>query len=162
MHGLGTGTDARVGWLQTVTAGCVVLVVAAVLWRVATSRATPGLRATSTAAALAIPLVIGGWYLGGPAQHGWAARAGTPRSLLAHPATIVRRVAAAAPVLPTSPFTGTFSGRVRESPQDARGHVLVSISGRTRGGNAGVLWIRLQGQPLDGGGVAMTASGASR
>src|SRR5665647_2071326 len=82
VHGLGTGSDARVTWLQILTATCVAGVVAAVLWRVGASRATPGVRTASTVAALALPLVIGGWYLAGPARLGWAARAGTPRSLL--------------------------------------------------------------------------------
>jgi Ferric reductase like transmembrane component len=164
VHGLGTGTDARVGWMQVVTAACVGSVVAAILWRVGTSQATPGMRAASTVAALVVPLVIGGWYLGGPARHGWAARAGTPQTLLAHATTISsRRVVVTAPAipLPTSSFTARFNGRVRESPQDANGRVLVNISGRTTGGDSGILWIRLQGEPIEGGGVAMTASGAS-
>src|SRR5712691_4766389 len=80
VHGLGTGTDARVAWMQVITVGSVACVVAAVVWRVAASRATSAARVTSTVAALAVPLVIGGWYLGGPGRHGWAARAGTPRS----------------------------------------------------------------------------------
>jgi hypothetical protein len=123
------------------------------------SRATSGLRTASTVAALAVPLAIGGWYLGGPARHGWAARAGTPRSLLVRPA--VTLPAAAAPALPTNAFTGTFTGRVEESSRDANGRVLVNISGRTSGDSRGVLWIRLQGEPLEDGGVTMTASGAS-
>jgi sulfoxide reductase heme-binding subunit YedZ len=166
VHGLGTGTDSRVTWLQIVTVACVASVVAAVLWRVASSRTRPGLRTASTLAALVIPLVIGGWYLGGPGRHGWAARAGTPQSLLTRTAPRAaagarRAASTSGPALPTSAFTGTFRGRFKESPQDANGRVLVSISGRTSGGNSGVLWIRLQGQPLAGGGVAMTASGAS-
>ena len=159
VHGLGTGTDARLAWLQVVTLACVACVVGAVLWRVSGSRATSGLRRASTVAALAVPLAIGGWYLGGPARHGWAARAGTPRSLLVRPA--VTLPAAAAPALPTNAFTGTFTGRVEESSRDANGRVLVNISGRTSGGSRGVLWIRLQGEPLEDGGVTMTASGAS-
>jgi hypothetical protein len=70
-------------------------------------------------------------------------------------------VAASTPAVPTTAFTGTFRGRIRQSSQDANGRVLLNISGRTSGGNSGVLWIRLQGQPIDGGGVTMTASGAS-
>jgi ferric reductase like protein len=161
VHGLGTGTDARLAWLQAVTLGCVACVVGAVLWRVSRSRATSGLRTASTVAALALPLAIGGWYLGGPARHGWAARAGTPRSLLVRPAVTRPTAAAAAPALPTNAFTGTFTGRVEESSRDAKGRVLVNISGRTSGGSPGVLWIRLQGEPLEEGGVTMTASGAS-
>jgi sulfoxide reductase heme-binding subunit YedZ len=163
VHGLGTGTDARLTWMQIVAVTCIACVVVAVLWRVASNRATPALRTLSTIASIAIPLVIGGWYLGGPARPGWAARAGTPRSLLAHSATttVAHAVAASVPKLPTRSFTGTFSGRVKESSPDANGHVLVSITGRTSGGNAGLLWIRLQGEPMTGGGVSMTASGAS-
>jgi hypothetical protein len=163
VHGLGTGTDARLGWMQVVAVSCVACVAAAVLWRVASNRATPELRTTSSVAALAIPLVIGGWYLSGPAQRGWSARAGTPQSLLAR-ATLTpasRAMTAAGPALPTSAFTAAFSGRIRQSSQDQSGHVLVNISGRTSGGNSGVLWIRLQGEPIAGGGVSMTASGAS-
>jgi len=164
VHGLGTGTDARVTWMQVLTVACVAGVAVAVLRRVAASGATPGARASGVVAVLALPLVIGAWYLGGPARQGWAARAGTPRSLLPHAVATARSrrvVTVAAPTLPTSAFTGTFNGRVRETPQDASGRVLVNISGRTSGGDAGVLWIRLQGQPISGGGVAMTASGAS-
>jgi DMSO/TMAO reductase YedYZ heme-binding membrane subunit len=166
VHGLGTGTDARVPWMQAVAVGSVACVVGAGLWRVASSRATPSVRTGSILAALAIPLVIGGWYLGGPARRGWAARAGTPQSLLARSATTAaktssRLVTAPATALPTTAFTGTFSGHIRESSQDANGRVLVNISGRTSGGSNGILWIRLQGEPIAGGGVTMTASGAS-
>jgi sulfoxide reductase heme-binding subunit YedZ len=162
VHGLGTGTDARVGWMQVVTVICVASVVAAVLWRVAANRATSGLRAAATIVTLAAPLIIGGWYLAGPAQLGWAARAGTPKSLLA-PTTSSSASAVATPTatLPTSAFTGSFTGHVHETSQDANGLVIVNISGKTSGAGAGVLWIRLQGQPADGGGVSMTASGAS-
>jgi methionine sulfoxide reductase heme-binding subunit len=166
VHGLGTGTDARVTWMQAIAVGSVACVVTAVLWRVASSRAMPSVRTGSIVAALAIPLVIGGWYLAGPARRGWAARAGTPQSLLARSTNTAakpssRQVTASPAALPTSAFTGSFSGRIRESSQDANGHVLVNISGRTSGGSSGVLWIRLQGEPIASGGVTMTASGAS-
>lgn len=165
VHGLGTGTDARVAWFQVIAVGSVACVVGAVVWRVAASRATPRLRAASAVAALALPLVIGGWYLGGPGRHGWAARAGTPPSLLARSTTTAttaaRATAAPSPALPTEAFTGTFTGRIRESSQDTNGRVLLNIAGATSGGSSGVLWIRLEGEPIDGGGVTMTASGAS-
>jgi methionine sulfoxide reductase heme-binding subunit len=166
VHGLGTGTDARVTWMQVIVVASVACVVGAVLWRVASTRVAPSMRTGSIVAALAIPLVIGGWYLGGPGRRGWAARAGTPQSLLARSTTAAtktsaRSVTATAAALPTSAFTGTFTGRIRESPQDANGHVLVNIAGRMSGGSSGMLWIRLQGEPIAGGGVTMTASGAS-
>jgi hypothetical protein len=161
MHGLGTGTDARVGWMQLVTAGCVACVVAAVLWRVGSQRTPHGIRAASAVAAFALPLAIGGWYLSGPGQRGWASRAGTPVSLLPHTAALQPAVATTPPALPVGAFRGTFSGRVHESGQDQNGRVLVDISGRTQGARSGMLWIRLQGEPSTDGGVEMTASGAS-
>jgi len=163
VHGLGTGTDARVTWFQVVAVGSVACVVGAVVWRVAAGRASPRLRIASTVTALAAPLVIGGWYLSGPGRPGWAARAGTPQSLLGPSTAAAAPPAASASsvTLPTSAFIGTFRGRVRESSRDANGHVLLNISGSTSGGNSGVLWIRLQGEPIEDGGVTMTASGAS-
>jgi sulfoxide reductase heme-binding subunit YedZ len=160
VHGLGTGTDARLAWFQIVTVVCVGCVVAAVLWRVGTARITTGARTASAIAAIGLPLVIGAWYLGGPAQHGWSSRAGTPSSLLASKTTTVPATStvSAAPV-PTT-FDSTFAGQVTES-SSSDGLVLVNINGRTSGGSTGVLWIRLQGQPIDGGGVSLTASGAS-
>jgi sulfoxide reductase heme-binding subunit YedZ len=159
VHGLGTGTDARLGWMQAIAIACVASVAAAVLWRVSRERATAGMRTAATIAALGFPLVLGGWYLSGPARHGWAVRAGTPASLLPHAATLATAAAAPkAPALPTTAFTSAFTGHVHETSQSADGTVIVDISGRTR---AGVLWIRLQGQPIEDGGVSMTASGAS-
>jgi len=162
VHGLGTGTDARLTWMQLVTASCIGSVAASILWRVGADRVTPAQRAATTFTVIAVPLVIGGWYLSGPAKHGWAARAGTPKTLLAPGTTTTAgRVAATQPVDFPRVFTRSFSGHIRESSQDVNGQVLVSITGRTSGTPAGVLWIRLQGEPIDGGGVSMTASGAS-
>jgi hypothetical protein len=165
VHGLGTGTDARVGWMQVAAVVCIASVVGAVLWRVGSDRATPALRTASTIVALAAPLAVGGWYLAGPGQKGWAARAGTPASLLASRKTNATATPAAstsaAATLPPTAFTSSFSGRVSETAQDASGRVVVDINGKTTGGARGVLWIRLQGIPIDGGGVSMTASGAS-
>jgi sulfoxide reductase heme-binding subunit YedZ len=161
VHGLGTGTDARLFWMQIVTVVCVASVVAAVLWRVGTARLVPAARTACVIAALGAPLVIGAWYLNGPAQHGWSARAGTPSSLLASKVTTTPATSTvAATTIPTRAFDSTFTGKVTESAS-SNGLVLVNINGRTRGGSAGVLWIRLQGQPIEGGGVSMTASGAS-
>ena len=75
VHGLGTGTDARLMWMQVVAATCIAAVVASVLWRVAGGRATAGLRIAAMVAACGAPMIIGGWYLAGTG----AARVGGTR-----------------------------------------------------------------------------------
>jgi hypothetical protein len=163
VHGLGTGTDARLAWMRLLTIACLAVVGGSVLWRVSREGTSPATRGTVTVCTLALPLVIGGWYLSGPGAAGWASRAGTPRTLLARPVhPVAKPVASAprAPTLPTSAFSATFTGRVRQTEDAATGRVLVDITGRTSGGGAGRLWIRLQGDPVASGGVAMTASGA--
>ena len=160
VHALGTGSDGRVGWLQIVAAGSTLAVGAAVLVRLGRpSRWTP-IRLLAAATTLALPLAAAAWYMTGPARPGWAARAGTPVALVK-----TRRVAAApatsavTPALPAAPFTTHFAGRLRQSDV-GNGLVLIDIAGRTSGTVAGRLWVRLEGVP-SGGGVSMTASGAS-
>lgn len=45
VHGLGSSTDMRSGWLLALTIGCIAAVLAAALWRIASAMATPGLAA---------------------------------------------------------------------------------------------------------------------
>ena len=115
VHGLGTGTDARVAWMQIVTVACVACVVAAVLWRVASSERRTDPRNGHGGGARA-PARDRRLVSRGPARHGWAARAGTPQSLLR---TRLRRrpgrAATRAPALPVGAIRGTFNGRVQES-----------------------------------------------
>lgn len=83
VHSLGTGTDARAGWLVLISIACTGLVGAAVLWRLRVDRgADPRARLAGGLATVAVPLAVLIWYTTGPLQHGWARRAGTPRSLL--------------------------------------------------------------------------------
>jgi len=163
VHSLGTGTDARLGWMQLLGLGSTGVVVAAVWYRISRGGAWDGRRVGLAGAALVLPLAIGVWYVQGPARHGWAARAGTPAALLPH--TAIRTSAAGsgaiAARLPSPPYARTFAGTLSQSTPDGSGHVLVSIRGRTSGPHPGVLWIRLQGEPVLGGGVSMTASGAT-
>jgi methionine sulfoxide reductase heme-binding subunit len=88
-HGLGTGTDSRLSWLLMLDGLCVLVVGAAVLWRL--RLAGPGaVRAAGTAATAVFMLATIAFVAAGPLQSGWARRAGTPASLLhtaAKPAT---------------------------------------------------------------------------
>jgi len=158
LHSFGTGTDARLGWMAFVGFACFALVAAAVLLRVARSAATPGFRAAGVALALGLPIAIFVWYHGGPQQHGWAARAGTPVSLL-------RRAHGAAPSgaglqtsLPAGSFDSTLTGHVTNSGPRSDGLVTVEIRGKVEGRIRGDFRLTLWGVPAESGGVAMTAS----
>jgi len=80
-HGLGTGTDSRVPWLLLLDAACVLLVGAAVVWRL--QLAQPGrARAIGLAATAAFMAATVAFVAIGPLQSGWARRAGTPSTML--------------------------------------------------------------------------------
>jgi DMSO/TMAO reductase YedYZ heme-binding membrane subunit len=164
-HGLGTGSDARFGWLQALTAGCVLLVTAAVARRLFVSPATPACRILGASGAACVLLFGAIWYVGGPGAKGWAARAGTPAAFLRHATKTVASGAAQAPRqsvdLPAAPFTTQLSGTIVSGVEPGTGLVRLDIRARTSGAVDGRLWIRLQGSPLDDGGVAMRSSGVA-
>jgi len=83
VHGLGTGTDGRVGWVQLVDLACLAVMAFAVVWRLAAGweqHRTP--RSIATLTAVLLLLLVGAWAYQGPLQRGWARKAGTPASLL--------------------------------------------------------------------------------
>ncbi|HZQ16397.1 MAG TPA: ferric reductase-like transmembrane domain-containing protein [Gaiellaceae bacterium] len=166
VHSFGTGSDARFGWFALLGFACLAVVAAAVLARALQARDPARVRAVAAAAALALPVAIVVWYRSGPAQTGWARRAGTPAAVLAraHPAaaaavqaSLVRRSPAVA--APPRSFVSAIAGTVAERPA-AGGLVDVQIVLRLRGGPRGAARIDLRGEPT-GGGVSMTASGVS-
>lgn len=164
VHALGTGSDAQFGWMKVLAVIATVAVVASVLIRLRPADGWTQERLAGVAATLIVPLATVVWYETGPAKHGWAARAGTPTTLVAakraNISNATARVApASSPKLPNPPFTTHFSGHLHQST-DSNGLALIDITGKTSSTVAGRLWIRLQGQPT-GGGVALTASGAS-
>ncbi len=163
LHTYGTGSDARFGWLRLLGFGCTALVALAALVRVAAG-GLPVARLGGAAAALATPIVLFVWYSGGPAKHGWAARAGTPVSILRRVSAASSRTSGASRTLtsaatPPTSFSSTLTGRLTQS-QAANGLVTIHLLLRLRGGPGGAARIDLQGVP-DGGGVSLTASGVS-
>ena len=161
VHALGTGSDARVGFLMAAAFGSLAVVILAVLVRAALAHGgSRVVRVGAIGTALAAPVALGAWYTSGPGHAGWARRAGTPASLLSRAAAAR---AAAHPVLTSASAppdsTAALRGRIRESTSPG-GAVTVVISGRLNRGRAGAIRIDLRGQPV-GGGVAMTASGVS-
>jgi methionine sulfoxide reductase heme-binding subunit len=89
VHGLGTGSDARSGWVQLLYVVCALSFLAALGWRLQSRWTMAGQRAHLTAAAGALVLtgVIAAWTVQGPIRPGWARRAGTPPALLGTHAT---------------------------------------------------------------------------
>jgi methionine sulfoxide reductase heme-binding subunit len=76
-HGLGTGTDSRLPWLLALDAACVLVVAAAVSWRLRMSQRAD-LRKAGLLATAGFVLATVVFAAIGPLQSGWARRAGTP------------------------------------------------------------------------------------
>jgi sulfoxide reductase heme-binding subunit YedZ len=79
LHGLGTGSDIRLGWMLWLSIGCAALAAAAVIGRAAA--AVPA-AATATAGLAVAGLALAVWLPSGPLAKGWARASGTPKSLL--------------------------------------------------------------------------------
>lgn len=161
LHGLGTGSDTKAGWMLVAVGGCVIVMVVAVV-----ARATAGwpkhagARLAALASSALLPLGLLVWLPSGPLAAGWAAKAGTPASLL--------RAAAAGASSATAGtgnpggsssngFTANASGTIQQS-QSADGAGAVDISLTLTGQQLNALAIHLRGRPLDGGGLQMTSS----
>ncbi|MDX6427606.1 MAG: methionine sulfoxide reductase heme-binding subunit, partial [Gaiellaceae bacterium] len=148
VHALGTGSDAAFGWMRIVGAVSIGVVVLVALARVALSGGAPaGVRVAGAAAALVLPIAVVAWYESGPAERGWARRAGTPVSLLASRRTTTPVAATSfkpAP-LPRTRFSATLTGTVQETNR-ADGLLDVVIRGRVHGGAGGTFRLDLRGQ----------------
>ena len=169
MHGLGTGSDSSLPLFLAMTAGCVGAVVLALWYRLATGWPEHrGVRVSSAVLSVVLPAVALGWMLGGPLQPGWALKAGTPPSLIAHAKTTggAKTKSSAGQVstarqLPSPPFTAPLVGSVSQSAPNQSGQVAIRIHATTGAGTNGVLDIVLDGTPSAGGGVSLTGSQAS-
>jgi DMSO/TMAO reductase YedYZ heme-binding membrane subunit len=165
VHCLGTGSDARFGWLQALSLACVGVVAIAVGRRVGTAAVSPAKRVLAAAGAGVLVAVGAVWYAGGPGAPAWARRAGTPSALLGHAAVprvvAPKQSAQAVADVPSLPFSGRLEGHIASTVDQATGLVRLDIRAQTTGGVRGLLWIRLQGAPLDNGGVQMNASGVA-
>jgi DMSO/TMAO reductase YedYZ heme-binding membrane subunit len=163
LHGLGTGSDAKIWWMLLLTAACVIAVTIATCVRVARAeRPAPGGRAPAFALSVITPVALAAFALAGPLAHGWAKRAGTPAKLLAHKTSIpvvARTAPAPAPSTASGtvgPFHAAITGTVRQSR--APGGAIVDLDMHLTGGASGRLRVRLGGQPSPGGGLSMTGS----
>jgi hypothetical protein len=169
LHGLGTGSDVKQWWMLSLTVICIVAVLAAVWARIArVSSEHSVMRAPATALAVITPIGLAIFTLAGPLQKGWARKAGTPTSLLAHAARpspvalastaaprATRARSGANPV--ASAFSSSVSGNLTETAEP--GGAIVELSLRVDGKVHGQLRVRLGGIPVGGGGgLSMTGS----
>lgn len=161
VHGLGTGSDSRTGWMLATTLACVAAVAVAGAWRLA-GGGSEHVRVRGAAAVTGLALAAGLaiWLPQGPLAAGWARRAGTPPRLLATASAPVRtrakrRGPAPPPLLAT--FVSGVRGSVRQG-QSTSGLAVVDLRMHLTGGPPGRLRVRLAGQPAGGGGVLMDRS----
>ena len=162
LHGLGTGSDPKTGWMLVLTGASVVAVIVAVI-----SRATAGwpshrgARLSALGASALVPLGLLVWLPSGPLAAGWSRRAGTPPALLRAMSAAGSTSGSGASSAPApggaAGFTASTSGTVRQGSADG-GLVVVDMMLSIPGQSLNRLAIRITGQPADGGGVAMTSS----
>ena len=166
VHGLGTGSDAKTTWMLALTTGSVLVVLAAVALRVAGGWPDHiGARISAVVASVAAPIALLIWLPTGPLSTGWAKRAGTPSSLLraATPVSAGTTSTAASSAPPAAGGTApaasgaSVTGTVGQS-QLGNGLVQVNLQLSLAGRPLNTLDIRIDGQPLGGGGVAMASS----
>jgi methionine sulfoxide reductase heme-binding subunit len=162
-HGFGSGSDARQGWMAALAFGSLALVVLAITVRLFQS-GNPALQLVAGGATVAVLLLLAAWYKGGPAKRGWAARAGTPVSLLKSTraeSTGTRSLAGSSVPRPPRPFSGRLVGRLSSSGPDFDGNAAIAIATAIRGGEPGVVRLTLWGIALQGGGLEMADSQVS-
>jgi Ferric reductase like transmembrane component len=164
LHGLGTGSDTKTGWMLVIVGGCVIVMIVAVV-----ARATAGwpdhptARLGALAASAIVPLGLLIWLPSGPLAAGWAKKAGTPASLLRATANTTSSSASSSSgsggssSSATSSFTANASGTV-EQGSTSDGGTAVDISLSLAGQQLDTLAIDLRGQPLSSGGLEMTSS----
>jgi hypothetical protein len=167
LHGLGTGSDTKLGWVLVLNAACITVGIGAIWWRLARGwvPANAARRSAAVLGTLVVPLAVGVWTVTGPLKPGWAKRAGTPIALLGSRTAAAPSGSAGSTGNPASaadragslrlPLSSSFTGSQTETRSQREGPVSVILQARFSGGAFQVV---LTGQPLDGGGVELTGS----
>jgi DMSO/TMAO reductase YedYZ heme-binding membrane subunit len=164
VHTVGTGSDVKQIWLLALTAACLVTVVLAVWARIGFGGPDRrALRASALVASIALPLILVAWLPGGPLGKDWARRAGTPlRDLqrVSASTTVANSGATSASSTQVTAFVARVNGTV-EQRQAPSGLVRVDIVLAVANSGLGTLSVHIDGTPVAGGGVEMTASRVS-
>ena len=173
VHGLGSGTDARLPGATLVFVVCIGSVAAAVAWRLAVGRArSVTWRVGGAIGTAAVLLVIAAFATAGPLRPGWSHRAGTSSALLAQlsgtkTASLSGATATTAPPtstpvrsgIPATPFSTSVSGTVTQSAPDAHSQSVVTLAMQLANTSA-PLKVTIIGV-AENGGVAMRRSAVS-
>ena len=153
LHGLGTGSDQKSSWSVLLTLACAAAVLVAIVVRVSRAeRAGADARAGWITLAVATPVGLAVFALAGPLKSGWAARAGTPASILRP--KVALQVAARA--TRARAFEAALDGRI--TSERTSGGAIVDLAMSLRGATTGVLRVRLAGHPLASGGITLVGS----
>ena len=161
VHGFGTGTDPKAGFVLALYVACIAAVIAAAWWRLASAGSEHRVvRAVGALVSVTAPVVLVAWLVSGPLTAGWARRAGTPSNLLAgRSAAIGTTPATATPTyLTTPPFSALLRGSITRSPSSSSSTVASRLAGSLSGGSTGVLDVSFNDQRLEGGGVRVVSS----
>jgi methionine sulfoxide reductase heme-binding subunit len=162
VHGLGTGSDTQTSWVLLITVLCVLAVIAALAWRLASGwpEHQPVRLAAGGLTVVAL-ILVASWTRSGPLRTGWARAAGTPAALLGSAPQSSAQSSSGGGQPPAAatdrPFSGSVSGRLTQAPAD-NGQVRVTLDLTVGGGVPGHLVIVIDGVPAAGGGVEETAS----
>jgi sulfoxide reductase heme-binding subunit YedZ len=170
LHGLGTGSDTKLGLVLALNLGCLAAVVLAVWWRLADAWtaqvARSGAAVAAAVASVAVPLAIVAFLLAGPLQPGWARRAGTPSSILHAAATTATASRGAPPPASGSgrsgsAFAAAFNDTLSGTLVSSASGTTVTIDGSLTGSAPGHLRVVLEGRPATGGGIELSTSSAT-
>jgi sulfoxide reductase heme-binding subunit YedZ len=156
VHGLGTGSDTAATWMLLLSAACLVAVLVALGWRVATAPPESAGRRLAAGGLAVAPIALVVWAASGPLAGNWAARAGTPTNILQSFGSAPSGSATTQGTGLDAPFTAQLKGSVRQQPSPGSGLASVDLNMAMSGGGQGTLDVTITGQPLAGGGVAMT------
>lgn len=156
MHGLGTGSDTRFRWALVVNVGCLLLVLAAVLFRLGWTRTvSAGSRVIAAGGSIAIALSVVAWMVVEPMRAGWARKAGTPSTLLTSTRPISGVPNAGTSVSMPIPFSSAARGTINETDSGQGTSARVVIDVVLSGAGNARLQVVIEGAPLNGGGVRM-------
>lgn len=161
LHGLGTGSDGRVGLVQLVDLLCLAVVVAAIAWRLTRNwRQETSIRVASAVVTVVLVAGMSVWAYNGPMQRGWARKAGTPTELLSGGSGSGGTDIAAATGL-ALPFSAEVSGTLEQNTTTPGANATITLTGTITNGADGVFVITITGPVSARGGVTMRSSTVS-